>query len=397
MEHRRLLWSIAIGLPGISALGGAWVGAGWIWDAANALGFAAAALLIFLHIETGAARNRPAPVAAFHARLHATWRCWRSVSSSSTSLALLADDAVTIEYWKLSAPPYMLAGIAALLLMSRYRRDRLSKTAPLRVRHAVGFRPHTRHCLDRADGLVAWHIAGSALYLDTPFKQTVFVLSLVGVPLWLIRRPALQRPLGCSAAARRRRSAAGNVLHRRGRPRDRRNVFRAAQRCYENRHSPRTFAAIAAHLRRCCSGRRLSGRQQMLDTTPAAAAVVRASRPSRSQLHHVPSQLHRRHRPGAVHRLPPDRSEVRLQIEPMFHTLCRDCHVEKHAAGKDGGRRGGLPLRRTAIPLMVGRSFDSGGRGGHAGSDTLEPSLAAHGPRQHAPTPASGRDCIAGL
>ena len=35
--------------------------------------------------------------------------------------------------------------------------------------------------------------------------------------------------------------------------------------------------------------------------------------------------------------------KVRLQIEPMFHTLCRDCHVEKHAVGKDAG-----PVRRCA-------------------------------------------------
>jgi Class III cytochrome C family len=35
--------------------------------------------------------------------------------------------------------------------------------------------------------------------------------------------------------------------------------------------------------------------------------------------------------------------KIRLQIEPMFHTLCRDCHVEKHAAGKDAG-----PVRRCA-------------------------------------------------
>ncbi len=35
------------------------------------IGFMAAALMIFLHIETGAARGRPAPQAAFHARLHA--------------------------------------------------------------------------------------------------------------------------------------------------------------------------------------------------------------------------------------------------------------------------------------------------------------------------------------
>ena len=40
------------------------------------------------------------------------------------------------------------------------------------------------------------------------------------------------------------------------------------------------------------------------------------------------------------HRTDPD---VRLQIEPMFHTLCRDCHVEKHADAKDAG-----PVRRCA-------------------------------------------------
>ena len=33
--------------------------------------------------------------------------------------------------------------------------------------------------------------------------------------------------------------------------------------------------------------------------------------------------------------------KVRLQIEPMFHTLCRDCHVARHADGKDAG-----PVRR---------------------------------------------------
>ena len=49
--------------------------------------------------------------------------------------------------------------------------------------------------------MVAWHIAGSALYFDTQFKQAVFVAVMVGAPLWLIRRPYLQRPL---VAAQRR-------------------------------------------------------------------------------------------------------------------------------------------------------------------------------------------------
>lgn len=195
MEHRRLLLVIGIGLLSISVLGGAWVGAGWIWDGANAVGFGAAALLIFLHIETGAARNRPAPHAAFHARLHT------NVGVLALSLAvvhvvvLLADDSVTIEYWKLSAPPYMLAGIVALLVMAaivasgypRPRRWLFANPAQFRRVHGLASMLLT--------ALAAWHIAGSALYLDTRLKQAVFVALLVGVPLWLIRRPDLQRPL----------------------------------------------------------------------------------------------------------------------------------------------------------------------------------------------------------
>jgi Class III cytochrome C family len=36
-------------------------------------------------------------------------------------------------------------------------------------------------------------------------------------------------------------------------------------------------------------------------------------------------------------------SKVRLEIEPIFHTLCRDCHVAKRTSGEDAG-----PVRRCA-------------------------------------------------
>jgi DMSO/TMAO reductase YedYZ heme-binding membrane subunit len=194
MEHRRLLFAIATGLLAVSAIGGAWVGAGWVWDAANAIGFAAAALMIFLHIETGAARNRPAPVAAFHARLHSSIALLALILVVAHVLVLLADDPVTIEYWKPSAPPYMLAGIVALLLLAaivassypRPRRWLFANPAQFRRFHGIASIMLT--------AFVAWHIAGSALYLDTRFKEALFVVTLVGVPLWLIRRPDLQRP-----------------------------------------------------------------------------------------------------------------------------------------------------------------------------------------------------------
>jgi len=212
MNHRRLLLGIAVGLLGIGILGGAWVGAGWMWDAANAVGFAAAALLIFLHIETGAARKRPAPVAAFHARLHSNVALLALVLVVVHGVALLADDAVTIEYWKLSAPPYMLAGIVALLLMAAIVASGYPKPRRWLFATPTAFRRTHGIASIALTGLVAWHVAGSALYLDTQFKQVVFVALMVGTPLWLIRRPDLQRPL---VAAQRREAgeARRETLH----------------------------------------------------------------------------------------------------------------------------------------------------------------------------------------
>jgi hypothetical protein len=195
MGHRNLLFAIAVGLPGISAMGGAWVGAGWIWDGANAVGFVAAALVIYLHIDTGSARGRPALQAAFHSRLHANVAALALALVALHVGVLFADDPVTVEYWKASAPPYMLAGIGAVVLMSTIvatgyptpRRALFASTAQFRRVHGIAGVLLT--------GLIAWHVAGSALYLDTRFKQTLFVIALVGLPLLMIRRAVLPRPV----------------------------------------------------------------------------------------------------------------------------------------------------------------------------------------------------------
>ena len=195
LDHRTLLLAIAVALFGVTALGGAWAGAGWLWDAANGLGFAAATLIVFLHVETGAARNRPAPQAAFHARLHMNLAQLVLALVAAHALALLADDALTLEYWKPSAPPYMLAGIAAALLlvaivaMAYPRPRRAAFATPTHFRRA-----HAGASIAMAT-LVAWHIAGSGLYLDTRIKQTAFALLAVALPLWLLARPDRRRPL----------------------------------------------------------------------------------------------------------------------------------------------------------------------------------------------------------
>jgi hypothetical protein len=195
MGHRPLLLAIAVGLLATTALGGGWAGAGWGWDAANAVGFAAAALIAFLHVETGAARNRPAAQAAFHAKLHSNVAALALGLALAHVVGLLADDRMTLEYWKLSAPPYMLAGFVALFVMIA-----LVATAYPRPRRAVFDSPtrfrriHGVASLALA-ALVAWHVAGSALYLDTRVKQTLFVAAFVGAPAWLLLRPPFERPL----------------------------------------------------------------------------------------------------------------------------------------------------------------------------------------------------------
>ena len=176
-------------------MGGAWVGAGWIWDAANAIGFSAAALMIFLHFETGSGRGRPALQAAFHSRLHTNVATLALALVFAHVGVLLADDSVTLEYWKLSAPPYMLAGIVALLLMSAIVASSYAKPRRLLFASPARFRSIHGFAALLLTGLVAWHVAGSALYFDTRFKQTFFVLAFVGLPLWLSRRPVPQRPL----------------------------------------------------------------------------------------------------------------------------------------------------------------------------------------------------------
>ena len=208
MGHRELFLLLAIGLPALSALGGAWVGAGWIWDGANAGGFVAAALLIYLHVETGAARNRPAAHVPFQARLHINV-AWLAVAFVVVHVgALLADDPVTFEYWKLSAPPYMLAGIAAIVLMVA-----VAGTAYAKPRRALFVTPARFRRIHGVASLVlsvlvAWHIVGSALYLDTKLKSVLCIAALVVLPaLWVRRARASQRPMSRPALVDPPRSA----------------------------------------------------------------------------------------------------------------------------------------------------------------------------------------------
>ena len=101
------------------------------------------------------------------------------------------------------------------------------------------------------------------------------------------------------------------------------------------------FAAVVVTLIAVAAAAAYQGRQAMVDTRPLLPLTF-AHLDHRSvnciTCHHNFTDDTGQGLCIDCHRTDPN---VRLQIEPMFHTLCRDCHVEKRAAGKDAG-----PVRR---------------------------------------------------
>jgi DMSO/TMAO reductase YedYZ heme-binding membrane subunit len=194
MSHRHALLAIAAAVFGGTALGGAWIGAGWSWDALNGVGFATTALLAFLCIETGAARSRPASQAAFYSRLHRNLGVMALTGVGVHAIGLALADRVTLEYWKPVAPLYMLAGIGAALLLIVL----VATAFPAPRRALFGnrstFRRAHRYGSLAVIGLAAWHVLGSGFYLDSRLKQIAFVAVAIALPAFAMRRRIRQQP-----------------------------------------------------------------------------------------------------------------------------------------------------------------------------------------------------------
>ena len=192
----------AIGLclllfPILTHLGGRVVGAGGIWDFANALGFAALGGFLYLTLETGAPDPAQPTSNRFRLRLHTALAL---VTLGLVSLHIgvfLISDAIVVEYLKLSAPGYMLSGIAATLLVAILA---ITSFQPLRRRIYRGRGPfrffHATLALVTLL-LVAHHVLGSGFYTDTLAKQTLFLSAAVAAPILLIAgRRAFPRRIG---------------------------------------------------------------------------------------------------------------------------------------------------------------------------------------------------------
>jgi len=143
------------------------MGAGWFWDAGNALGFAAFGGLLYLTITS----NRRLDVRAhqvlgygvlFVAIAHAFW-------------FLLGDAAVT-EFLKPGAPDYMWLGLVSLLLLGILMTVALVPDR-LRVhRNYPSFKYWHRVVAIATIASATYHIVVSSFYLGAWYQAALFIL-----------------------------------------------------------------------------------------------------------------------------------------------------------------------------------------------------------------------------
>ncbi len=140
---------------------------GWLWDFGNGLGFVALAFILVLSLEPGRSRlHRPL--------------AWLAVSAAVVHGGyLLVLDATLLEYLKPTMPPYMVAGLLALVLLA------LSTLASGKVRRRIfpGQRAFRRLHWTLSAIVIAgagYHVAGSAFYINEG-HQIALVATLLAV------------------------------------------------------------------------------------------------------------------------------------------------------------------------------------------------------------------------
>ncbi|MEM1090746.1 MAG: ferric reductase-like transmembrane domain-containing protein [Pseudomonadota bacterium] len=163
------------------------VGAGWAWDADNALGFAALAGLLYLSIPGIARRDIRAHQRLSYSVLavilvHALW--------------FLFADPAAVEYIKPGAPGYMWTGLGAVLLLFVLT---MLASMPTRARfhRNYGVFRHWHRMLAAAVVLLsAHHVVFSGYYLRNGWQlaglSSLVALVLLGGGLWR-KLPPLRR------------------------------------------------------------------------------------------------------------------------------------------------------------------------------------------------------------
>ncbi len=153
------------------------LGGGWLWDVGNGIGFGVLAGLIFLALPVGRISNFPshelfAKVVLALCVIHATW-------------FLVLDPALVTYITPGRAPAYMLAGIAALVLLLC---TTVMSERPARARWFTGPAFRQLHRWGAVFVLVGagYHVLASGFYISAWYEiaSLLFVCALAGVLLW---------------------------------------------------------------------------------------------------------------------------------------------------------------------------------------------------------------------
>ena len=146
------------------------LGAGWLWDTGNGVGFVAFAGLLYLGRSEGSGKNQQAHQLLGFAVLgvtttHAYW--------------FLLFDAAVIEYIKPGAPVYMWAGILGFILLTVLIFTGLPEyRLRLHKRYAI-FKYWHRGLAFATIAGAGYHIVASGFYLGISFQVLLFVMLII--------------------------------------------------------------------------------------------------------------------------------------------------------------------------------------------------------------------------
>lgn len=148
------------------------MGAGWSWDAGNALGFAAFAGMLYLTIPGDSRRDVRTHellgyAVLFVALVHALW--------------FLLVDGVAVEFVKPGAPLYMWAGIVGIVLLAVLVFLAMLPTRLRAHRSYATFRYWHLVVSILAMAMTAYHIVFSGFYLRTWYQVAAFVVLAVTI------------------------------------------------------------------------------------------------------------------------------------------------------------------------------------------------------------------------
>jgi len=147
------------------------MGAGWFWDAGNAIGFAAFAGLLYLTITS----SRRLDVRKHQVLGNAVLM----VAAAHVFWFLLGDGAV-VEFLKVGAPDYMWHGVVAFLLLGVLIIVALVPDRFRIYRDYPAFKYWHRVLAIITIGTATYHIVVSNFYLGTWYQALLFVLLAIG-------------------------------------------------------------------------------------------------------------------------------------------------------------------------------------------------------------------------